>query len=215
MGMPCRAASRRLPSLRAIAVGWAIVAAVLATGCGADTEAPSRPLGVPAATTASVTAAAPARVAAVRTRTSRPAGDVEARGSPVQPDGAGVGHWERALDQLARIRSRAFEQSRPALLRRVYVSPSALLRRERNLLMDYAERGVQLRGARLHTSAVQMLVRSRSTVTLEVVERLGPTTALVGHRRVPLPADAPTQRVLRLVRSEVGWQLASARRMAG
>ena len=97
----------------------------------------------------------------------------------------------------------------------MYVSPSALLRRERGLLMDYAERGVQLRGARLHASAVQVLSRSRRTVTLEVVERLGPTTALVGHRRVPLPADAPTQRVLRLVRSEAGWQLASARRMAG
>jgi hypothetical protein len=196
-------------------VWWVIAAALLVIGCVAATDAPPGAAGVAAATATSPTLAAPAREAASETRTSVTAGDVEPRGSPVRSHGTDVGPWERALDRLARIRSRAFVQARPALLRRVYVSPSALLRRERCLLRGYADRGVQLRGARLHTSAVRVLSRSGHTITLEVVERLGRTTALVGHRRVPLPADAPTQRILRLVRSGTGWRLASAHRMAG
>ncbi len=124
-------------------------------------------------------------------------------------------HWERVLARLDRLRSRAFERLRPALLQRVYVSGSALLRRERAVLDDYRDRGVRLLGVRLRSTELRVVSFGRNRVTVRVVERLGPTRAVVGSRRVRLPVDAPTSRVLRLMRGGAGWRIAAARRVAG
>jgi hypothetical protein len=119
------------------------------------------------------------------------------------------------LARLDRLRSRAFQRLRPALLQRVYLSGSALLRRERAVLDDYRDRGVRLLGVRLRSTELRVVSFGRNRVTVRVVERLGPTRALVGSRRVRLPVDAPTSRVLRLMRGGAGWRIAAARRVAG
>jgi hypothetical protein len=188
------------------AAAWCLV--MLGTAaCGAGTSAASHPPRAPHVPTVSNTEAA---VPLAQSADADPADPAP----PVMRVGQ-AGSWERVLGRLDRIRSRAFEQLRPALLCRVYVSGSALLRHERAVLGGYRDRGVGLRGVRLHRTKVRVLSASRRQVTLRVVERLGPTTAVVGSRRVRLPVDAPTSRVLHLAREEGGWRIAGARRLSG
>ena len=129
---------------------------------------------------------------------------------------AGADRWASVLNGLNRTRSRALQQMRLALLGRVYLRGTPVLRRERALLTSYRDRGVALLGARLRTARVRVVSRTPRLLILRVVERLGPTTAVLRHgQQVLLPADAPTRRRLRLVSTSAGWRIAAATRLAG
>lgn len=195
-----------LATLPAAAVLCLVVTVTAACGGGAHDEA--RPASTPTSPTAGT------RVAASGGSDSAGAASVEPA-RPVRRTGGDVRHWERVLDRLDRWRSRAFERLRPTLLKRVYVAGSVVLRHERATLDDYRDRGVRLLGVRLRLTKVRVVSASRNHVTVRVVERLGPTRAVVGSRRVRLPVDAPTSRVLHLVRREAGWRIAAARRVSG
>lgn len=120
------------------------------------------------------------------------------------------------LHRLDRVREAAYDRRRPGLLSRVYAPRSALLRHDRAVLTAYRERDVRLGPVRLDVSALRVIRRSRGSVVVRVVERLAPTTAVLPDgARVALPADAPTRRSLRLVRTPAGWLLAAAHRLAG
>jgi len=181
---------------------------VLATAaCAATTDAGARPASTSTPSTLSMRVDAPI---------DEPAGAASV--SPDEPRTRTRGqarHWARVLDRLDRLRSRAFERLRPSMLRRVYRCGSAVLRHERAVLDDYRDRGVRLLGVRLRLTDVRLLSASASKVTVRVVERLGSTSAVVGPRRVQLPVDAPTSRLLHLVRSAGGWRIAAARRVSG
>lgn len=120
------------------------------------------------------------------------------------------------LHRLDLARQAAYDRRRPGLLARVYAPGSTLLRHDRAVLTAYLERGIRLGPVRLEVSALRVTRRSRGSVRLRVVELLAPTTAVLPDGdRVALPADAPTLRTLRLVRTPAGWRLAAARRLAG
>ena len=180
---------------------------LVTAACAATTDAGARPASTSTPSTLSLRVDAPI---------DEPAGAASV--SPDEPRTRTRGqarHWARVLDRLDRLRSRAFERLRPSMLRRVYRCGSAVLRHERAVLDDYRDRGVRLLGVRLRLTDVRLLSASVSKVTVRVVERLGSTWAVFGSRRVLLPVDAPTSRVLHLVRSGGGWRIAAARRVSG
>jgi hypothetical protein len=197
--------SGRLTTLSA-AAAWCLVLWVTAACAAGGVRAlpPSTPT-LPSVSTTEVAASGtePAQAA--------PAESVKTVGR----DGGAARHWGQVLDRLDEARCRAFAHLRPELLTRVYVAGSTVLHREQAVLHDYRDRGIRLLGVRLHRTSLRLASTLRGQVTLRVVERLRPTTAVVGSRRVRLPVDAPTLRVLQLVRDGPGWRIAAARRVAG
>lgn len=120
------------------------------------------------------------------------------------------------LTRLDQVRAEAFRRLRPSLLREVYAPGSTLQPRDRAILVGYRVRGVRLRQVRLDVTVLRVTFRSPAAVSVRVVERLAPTTAVLPDGdRVALPADAPTRRALHLVRTADGWRIAAVRRLAG
>lgn len=200
---------RHTSSLQAGTLPAAVVlclAVLMSAACGGRADPAAAPISTPAPTLGA-TVAAPGNEAA---------GAASAESTRRMMGGTADGRrWERVLDRLDRLRSRAFESLSPGLLRKVYLSGSAVLRHERAVLEGYRDRGVRLLGVRLLRTQLRVVSVVRGQVTVRVVERLGTTKVVVGSRRVRLPVDAPTSRVLHLVRGETGWRIAAAHRVRG
>lgn len=80
------------------------------------------------------------------------------------------------------------------------------------VIADYRERGLRIRGAALRRLSCSVHEETASTVVLDVVEVLGPTWVVDGGgrwRRLPDPEPAP--RRITVVHTDVGWRVAGAR----
>lgn len=146
--------------------------------------------------------------------------DGSVRASVPRLVGPGAARWWHVLTRLDRARAEAFHRLRPGPLRDVYARGSTLARHDRAVLAAYRARGVRLSPVRLDVTALRVTSSASAAaslrVSLRVVECLAPTTAVLSDGdRVALPADAPTRRALRLVRTADGWRIAAVRRLAG
>ena len=115
------------------------------------------------------------------------------------------------LGGLDVMRSHAFVSDDEAGLRDVYVDERAA-RSDVGVLRSYRERGLRLEGMLLLRETCRVTDRSSVRVTLDVVDRLGPTVvrSADGGRR-DLPRDRPTRRIVVLQRTDRGWRVASVR----
>jgi hypothetical protein len=127
------------------------------------------------------------------------------------PPGTATG-WAAVLRRLDAARAVAWLRGDPALLRRVYVTPSPALRRDQRALSGYLHRGLVVRGVHLRFARVRLLARRPRLVTLRVIDRLGAMTAVdEGGGRMRLPRDQPTHHVLTLRRTVDRWRIAAVR----
>jgi len=115
------------------------------------------------------------------------------------------------LGGLDAARAQAFVSGDAQRLREVYVDARAASA-DVEVLQSYEERGLRLDGMLLVRKSCRVLDRSERRVTLDVVDRLGPTTVWTanGHHR-DLPRDHPTRRVVVLAQTGVGWRIAAVR----
>lgn len=115
------------------------------------------------------------------------------------------------LGGLDAARAQAFVSGDAQRLREVYVDEDAA-DTDMKVLDSYGERGLRLDGMLLVRESCQVVGRSGRRLTLDVVDRLGPTTAQAadGHRR-DLPRDRPTRRTVVLIETEHGWRVAAVR----
>jgi len=120
--------------------------------------------------------------------------------------------WRAVLASLDRHRLRAYAKGRPQLLRRVYVPGSQIIRRDRRMLTAWIRRDATVSGVRLRVLYVRRLASAGAAVRLRVVDRMAPATAVLpGGRRVALPRDLPTARMLVLTRAGGRWRIAASR----
>ncbi len=119
--------------------------------------------------------------------------------------------WRHVLGRLDAIRSRAWLHQAPQLLRRVYVPGARVLRLDRAMLVGYQQRGLRVRGVHLTFESVRVRSRSPGRVRLDVVDTLGPMTALGRGGRQALPRDNPSRHVVVLARGAAGWRIAGIR----
>jgi hypothetical protein len=157
-------------------------------------ERPSEPLS----------ARAPARARPTAVAGPRPAGSGRRGTAPRR--------WRDVLAGLDRRRSRSYAESDPGLLGRVYTPGSAVLRRDRALLLRYQARGLRVRGLRTSVSAVRVRRRAGRTVVLDVGDRVAGGTVLGEDVRRPLPADRADRWVVTLRwRPGRGWRISAVR----
>jgi hypothetical protein len=115
------------------------------------------------------------------------------------------------LGGLDAARAQAFVSGDAQRLREVYVDAHAA-GADIEMLHSYDERGLRLDGMLLVRESCRVVGRSERRLTLDVVDRLGPTTVRTadGHRR-DLPRDRPTRRTVMLTMTADGWRVATVR----
>ena len=113
------------------------------------------------------------------------------------------------LGGLDATRAKAFVADDEERLGEVY-SDERAARADIEVLRSYRERGLRLEGMLLVRNSCRVTARSRRSVTLDVVDRLGPTSVRTkDERRQDLPRDQPTRRFVELVRVGDGWRVAA------
>ena len=113
------------------------------------------------------------------------------------------------LGGLDAARTRAFVADDENRLRDVYLDERAA-RADIEVLRSYRERGLRLEGMLLLRESCRVTARSRQRVTLDVVDRLGPTSVRTEDgRRRDLPHDQPTRRTVVLERVGDVWRVAA------
>jgi hypothetical protein len=115
------------------------------------------------------------------------------------------------LGGLDAARTQAFVSADAQRLHDVYVDADAF-GADVEMLHSYDERGLRLDGMLLVRESCQVVGRSERRLTLDVVDRLGPTTVRTadGHR-LDLPRDRPTRRTVVLTGTDDGWRVAAVR----
>ncbi len=112
-------------------------------------------------------------------------------------------------------RAEAWARGSPRMLARLYTSDSVAGRRDRAMLRAWADRGLVVRGLRTQLLAVHEVVRTRSTWTLKVTDRLvGGIAVGVGIRRA-LPRDGATTRTVWLRLLDGRWRVSGVMPQAG
>jgi len=124
----------------------------------------------------------------------------------------GVGGDDPACLLLAGLdttRTQAFVSDDERRLRDVYLNEQ-VARADVDTLRSYRERGLRLEGMLLVRESCRFAGRSAESITLDIVDRLGPTwvRAKDGSRR-ELPRDRPTPRTVVLELTEFGWRVAA------
>jgi hypothetical protein len=116
------------------------------------------------------------------------------------------------LGGLDAVRTQAFVTDDEARLRDVYVDERTA-RADAEVLRSYGVRGLRLDGMVLVRESCRVTVRSRGSITFDVVDHLGPTSVRTedGDNR-DLPRDRSTRRTVVLERTEDGWRVAGVRR---
>jgi hypothetical protein len=111
------------------------------------------------------------------------------------------------LGGLDTVRTQAFVSGDEGRLRDVYVDERAA-RADADVLRSYRDRGLRLEGMVLVRESCRVTERSRKSITLDVVDHLGPTWVHTeeGHRR-DLPRDRSTRRTVVLERTGDGWRV--------
>jgi hypothetical protein len=117
--------------------------------------------------------------------------------------------WLVVLQAIDRRRATAWRLGNPALLRAVYVPGSVELRADQQMLAAYVRRGLRVSGADMRFMSVGVEIQRPRSVSLLVVDRLGPAAALdrAGHRE-PLPHDLPTRHRIQLESVGHQWRIA-------
>jgi hypothetical protein len=113
------------------------------------------------------------------------------------------------LGGLDAARARAFVSADATRLEDVYVDERAA-QADAEVLRSYRDRGLRLEGMWLVRESCRVTSRSPGRVALDVVDRLGPTTAVAddGERR-RLPTDQSTPRSVVLEMSGRVWRVAA------
>ena len=119
------------------------------------------------------------------------------------------------LRQWDRRRSAAYAAGDPARLRRLYAPASRAGARDVAILLEYAERGLTVRGLQMQVLEVTPLRSSKGLLRLRVVDRLAGGAAVTGTSSVPLPTSEPTRRVITFVPDHERWVVRSVRISAG
>ena len=115
------------------------------------------------------------------------------------------------LGGLDATRSQSFVSADPDLLNEVYVDATTA-RADIDVFRSYRERGLRLEGMRMVRESCRVTRRLPRRVTLDVVDRLGPTS--VGSndgRRFNLPRDRPSRHTVVLELTGQAWRVASVR----
>jgi hypothetical protein len=126
---------------------------------------------------------------------------------------ASRGHVAQALRVLASWDGRrgdAYAAGSAAALGRLYVPGSSAGAADVRLLRAYRSRGLRVVGLRTQVLALVVEQRAGNRWRLRVTDRVVGAVAVSGGRRLPLPRDASSVRVVTLVRSPGrGWQASS------
>jgi hypothetical protein len=121
---------------------------------------------------------------------------------------ASTGRWHVVLHRLDRARARAWRLGEPRLLRAVYTPRATALGADRQLLGDYARRGLRVRHVRLEFDRVRVVERRPVYVRLRVVDRLADATAVSSTGRLlRLPRDRATRHRIVLRRVGGRWRI--------
>ncbi len=109
-------------------------------------------------------------------------------------------------------RARAWRLSAPELLSPLYVAGSRTGRHDHAMLTAYADRGLHVVGMRMQVLAVEVHHRSTDRMVLVVTDRLARAVAVdpLG-RRVALPSDLPSTRVMTWRRVSGEWRVDEVR----
>jgi hypothetical protein len=113
------------------------------------------------------------------------------------------------LGGLDATRTEAFIGADQGRLRDVYVDAGAA-HADAEVLRSYGSRGLRLEGMRMVRESCRVTDRSRGRLTLDVVDRLGPTAVRAGdgHRR-ELPRDRPSRHIVVLEQVTGRWRIAA------
>ena len=112
------------------------------------------------------------------------------------------------LGGLDTVRTEAFVTGNEARLRDVYVDERAA-RTDVQVLRSYSERDLRLEGMVLVRESCRVTDRSRESMTLDVVDHLGPTRVRTeADSRRDLPRDRATHRTVVLERTDDRWRVA-------
>ncbi|MBW9206313.1 hypothetical protein KV097_10180 [Mumia sp. zg.B17] len=124
--------------------------------------------------------------------------------------------WMDRLAVLDDGRSAAFVRADPSLLDDVYAPGSAQRADDERLVRDYAARGLEIDDVRFEVLGFGVESATGTRAVLRVVDRLEPVRVRRpgGSWRL-LPRDGATDRRIVLVRTSVGWRIATVHRLAG
>lgn len=121
-------------------------------------------------------------------------------------------HGAALLHELDRTRAEAFTTGDAALLSEVYPHGSTLLEADTELLRDYLDRGMTLRGGRLQLLEAEVLSDGADEIVLDIVERLGPTRVVLHDGgSTMLPRDLPSRRQVTMRSTAEGWRIVDVR----
>ena len=194
------------PRRRRVPVGLAAAAVVLALSAAAALWWLVRPAHHDSAAAARATAV-PVHATARRANTPP-----RATVSPVAlPTAAAPPPVAAILTGLDRTRSRAYARRDPALLASVYDS-SALLARDRAMLLTIVPAGCGLRGVRTRFTGMTVRSRTAGRLQLSVTEVLGSSTLVCDATASGRAASTgPVRLVVDLVRVGPGYRIAAQR----
>jgi len=119
------------------------------------------------------------------------------------------------LRRWDRRRAAAYSDGDTSALRRLYVPRSAVRRRDVRLLRRYAARGLRVTGMQTQLLAARLRSQRPDRLVLAVTDRVTGAVAVGRGTHVRLPAGAPRDRVVVLVRTAGGWRVAAVRTPAG
>ena len=133
------------------------------------------------------------------------AGRHDRRASAGAPDDPAL----RTLHTWDASRAAAYASGSVAALRDLYVPGSAAGRADLRVLRAYRARRLRVTGMRMQVLALSVLDSRRGWWRLQVTDRLAEATVMRGHRRITLPSDRPTTRILTMMRGGDGrWRVA-------
>ena len=127
-----------------------------------------------------------------------PRESVPAASAPTGPSQLAV------LREWDRRRARAYAAGSPSMLRDLYVQGSTAGASDVRLLRDYRARGFRVVGMRMQVLSAAVLEESRDRVRVRVTDRLHDAVAVGNGRRITLPRDQATERVVTLTRGRDG-----------
>jgi len=119
----------------------------------------------------------------------------------------------RILSRWDARRARAYARADPAALWRLYAEDSAGGRADVSLMRSYRRRGFRVVGLRMQLLEVRVVRHAPRRWLLRVTDRVHAAVAVADDgRRLELPRDAATTRVVALRRSGTGWKVVEVRR---
>jgi hypothetical protein len=139
-------------------------------------------------------------------------GTASSAASVHSPDDERLAAALAALRRWDTLRATAYAAGDPARLRSLYVEGSSAATADVGILRSYAARDLVVDGMRTQVLSVQPVELHEQEVTLRVRDRLvGAEVVDPEGRRLALPRDQATTRLLTLVRSGEGWRMREVR----